>query len=94
MIFKSFIFLLSACFFVFGVKFPSEANDKEKTLWAVSAPSKSLVVKSQKEIPKSVSQNLTKPLKTTPKEPPESIPAFDKDNPQAKGGDSCISPLA
>ena len=84
--FKSFIFLLSACFFFFGVKFPSEANTgKEKTLWAVSAPSKSLVVKSQKEIPKSVSQNPAKTLKTTPKDPAESIPAFDRNNPIAKG---------
>ena len=85
-IFKSFVFLLSACFFVFGVNFPSEANaGKEKVLWAVSSPPKSLVVKSQKEIPKSVSQNPAKPLKTTPKEPEESIPAFDRDNPIAKG---------
>ena len=64
-IFKRFIFLLTACFFVFGVKFPSEADvGKEKALLAVFLPSKSFVEESQTGMAKPASEDPAKSLKT------------------------------
>ena len=83
---KSFIFLLTASFFVFGVKFPSEANvGKEKVLLAIFLPSKSFAEKPKKRILKSTSKKPAKSLETSQKEPAESVPDFDVNNPQAKG---------
>ena len=72
---------------VLGVETPLEVNvKKDKFSFFDFSSSKSPVKKSQKkDVPEAISQKPVRPSETSQKEPPEAIPAFDKNNPLAKG---------
>ena len=79
LIFKNFTFLLTSCFLIFGVQFPSEAGvGKEKALLAVFLPSKSFAEESQTGKTKPASEDPAKLLKTPLKGPEESQTKIQK----------------